>query len=59
MAGPLGMLPAGPTVNTTIVREDINGGPLGVLPAGSTAATIIVGDVKDGRPPRGCCRQVW
>jgi hypothetical protein len=29
MAGPCGVLPASPTVATTVAEEDIDGGPLG------------------------------
>jgi hypothetical protein len=51
MAGPLGVLAAGPTGVTTEV-EDIDGGPLGVLVAGPTAAITEFEDV-DGGPPGG------
>jgi hypothetical protein len=41
MAGPLGVLPAGPAVVTTEVEEDIDGSPpgRGVLPAGAAGGS--------------------
>jgi hypothetical protein len=35
MAGPLGAMPAGATVSTIKVEDDINGGPLGGVAGGS------------------------
>jgi hypothetical protein len=66
MAGPLGVLAAGPAAVTTKV-EDVDGGPPGGVggkvrqrpppnSGGPAAATTDVEDV-DGGPPRGCCRQ--
>jgi hypothetical protein len=56
MAGPWGVLPAGPTAATTGVGDVDGGPPWEVLPAGPAVATTRVGDV-DGGPPGGCRRQ--
>jgi hypothetical protein len=40
MAGPLGVLPVGPTSSTSEFEDDIDGGPLGALPVGLAASTI-------------------
>jgi hypothetical protein len=52
MAGPLGVLAAGPAATTTDV-EDVDGGPLGVAVGISAVATTDIEDV-DGGAPGGC-----
>jgi hypothetical protein len=61
IAGPLGALPVGPAVATTVLQEDVNGGPLEALPTGQVAATTEVEENIDGeaRGGGGCYQRVW
>jgi hypothetical protein len=54
MAGPYGVLLAGPAVTTTKVEEDVDGRPpWGMLAAGLATATTKVEEDLDGASPGG------